>query len=59
MSQQSRSPIDYESSPPLARRVVSPAERWTGIVLIIVLAMGALWVGLFLLHWFSLGDMGH
>ena len=38
---------------------VSPVRKWAGIVVVIALAVGALWVGLFLLHWFSLGYMGH
>jgi hypothetical protein len=52
--------IDYETPRGEAeeRRPVSPVKKWAGIVLVIALAVGALWVGLVVLHWFSLGDMG-
>jgi hypothetical protein len=51
--------IEYESPRGEAEvGPMSPVRKWAGIVLTVVVVMGALWVGLVVLHWLSLGDMG-
>lgn len=52
-------PLEYASPDEAAEPPPSRVEKWARIVLVIALAVGGLWVGLFLLHWISLGDMGH